>query len=231
MSRCPICGYRVAGGARRYEEFVCPRCDATLRCTVRATVAPLAIGLILFVFLLALTATVGVGIFPWFIFAIIFAACAGSPRVEVVRRRISTTSERSDYREPQAGPTRSVSSGESAKMGRGVARDDRSWRYCIYCGAVIGESDWRFCANCGASIIAPNTANQIDNDNMPREKDSIGNCMVCGLAIHSSEQVAYCIHCGNAAHRLHLLEWIHVKGRCPMCEQRLNEKCLSLAVP
>jgi hypothetical protein len=97
-------------------------------------------------------------------------------------------------------------------------------RYCIYCGAVVNESDWRFCANCGASLIGANRISHLENDNVAHDESYGGNCMVCGLVIHDSDQVAYCIHCGNAAHRLHLLQWIHVKGRCPMCEQNLNEE-------
>jgi predicted nucleic acid-binding Zn ribbon protein len=97
-------------------------------------------------------------------------------------------------------------------------------RYCIYCGAMISDSNWRFCGNCGASIAAPDSNQRFREINAPEENDSIGKCMVCGLAIRKSEPVAYCIYCGNVAHRLHLLEWVHVKGICPMCEEHLTEK-------
>ena len=48
-------------------------------------------------------------------------------------------------------------------------------------------------------------------------------CIVCGLPIKEEEkdQTFYCPHCKNPAHKSHLLEWIKLKGTCPMCKKKL----------
>jgi Zn finger protein HypA/HybF involved in hydrogenase expression len=54
--------------------------------------------------------------------------------------------------------------------------------------------------------------------------EGIGACMVCNLSVRISDLPVWCPHCGNVAHREHLLEWIHVKDRCPKCGAHLNEQ-------
>lgn len=49
-------------------------------------------------------------------------------------------------------------------------------------------------------------------------------CMVCGLSIKDEEQKekVYCPNCRNTAHKGHLIEWIKLKGICPLCRTNLN---------
>ncbi|MHA1377770.1 MAG: zinc finger domain-containing protein [Candidatus Helarchaeota archaeon] len=49
-------------------------------------------------------------------------------------------------------------------------------------------------------------------------------CMVCGLPIKEEQEheKVYCPHCLNAAHKNHLLEWIKLKGTCPLCLKKLS---------
>ena len=49
-------------------------------------------------------------------------------------------------------------------------------------------------------------------------------CIVCGLPIkyEQKDEKLYCPHCRNPAHRTHLLEWIKLKGICPLCRKKLN---------
>jgi hypothetical protein len=51
---------------------------------------------------------------------------------------------------------------------------------------------------------------------------SIGKCMVCNLDVYDGEDVRWCRFCGSLAHKVHLLEWVHVKGGCPICKNRLE---------
>jgi hypothetical protein len=51
-------------------------------------------------------------------------------------------------------------------------------------------------------------------------------CMVCGLGFHQGDLLAWCPFCGAAAHRLHLLEFLHVKENCPVCGHHLVESDL-----
>ncbi|MFB0559811.1 MAG: DUF2341 domain-containing protein [Candidatus Lokiarchaeia archaeon] len=71
---------------------------------------------------------------------------------------------------------------------------------CSLCGADIPEN-CNFCIYCGGAI---------------------SRCSVCNLEIVSRDRIVSCPHCGAQSHRDHLLEWIKVKGICPVCKERLN---------
>jgi hypothetical protein len=49
-------------------------------------------------------------------------------------------------------------------------------------------------------------------------------CIVCNLAISKADDVVSCPHCGNRAHREHMLEWLHTHDYCPVCEKHLREQ-------
>ena len=50
----------------------------------------------------------------------------------------------------------------------------------------------------------------------------IGTCMVCDLAIVSSELIIECPSCHNKAHQAHLLEWVKIRGECPECGSHIS---------
>jgi hypothetical protein len=223
MLRCPNCRNRIIGRVRRYEDFVCPWCHATLRCTASSSAVPIFIALMLLLFF-ASTITIGFGFFLWFIFPIIFVSRAGSARVVVVQRNSSAAPQRSANSQSQATFTRNASQQSAANAMESIPQSDRASKYCIYCGAVVSKSDWRFCANCGAYLSGQDSAPPVNRESVPPLQGRTGRCMVCGLNLYPSDQIAYCIHCGNPAHKTHLLEWVHVKGQCPVCGQHLNEE-------
>ena len=64
--------------------------------------------------------------------------------------------------------------------------------------------------------------------NTPAPPRIIGSCIVCKDALHDSDKIVRCPHCGGVAHRGDFLEWIHVKGRCPSCQGRIDEKELEV---
>jgi len=71
---------------------------------------------------------------------------------------------------------------------------------CFSCGTdkAFGED---ICPNCGVENV---------------------QCSVCKLPISFGVETAECPHCENIAHREHLLEWIKVKGSCPVCQRHLK---------
>jgi hypothetical protein len=48
--------------------------------------------------------------------------------------------------------------------------------------------------------------------------------MVCKRELILGGDYAWCPHCGSPAHRVHLLEYLHVHGQCPVCERHLDEE-------
>ncbi len=50
------------------------------------------------------------------------------------------------------------------------------------------------------------------------------SCIVCRGAIKSGAKTLECPRCGGVAHRRHLLEWVRVKGRCPLCRRKLRTR-------
>jgi predicted amidophosphoribosyltransferase len=95
---------------------------------------------------------------------------------------------------------------------------------CPSCGTALENKEVEFCSKCGASVtatVAPIPAETQKLDVPPAER--VGVCMVCNLDLTTSDLAAWCPHCGNPAHRSHLLEWVHVKNRCPKCGEHLAE--------
>jgi hypothetical protein len=54
-------------------------------------------------------------------------------------------------------------------------------------------------------------------------------CSVCKLPISFGSEHLECYHCQNVAHKEHLLEWVKVKGTCPVCQQKLLAEKLVVA--
>ena len=48
-------------------------------------------------------------------------------------------------------------------------------------------------------------------------------CSVCQLSIKYGESILICPHCNCQAHRIHILEYLKVKGTCPNCQEDLDE--------
>jgi outer membrane protein assembly factor BamB len=88
---------------------------------------------------------------------------------------------------------------------------------CPSCGARVEGPEAEYCSSCGASI---------QGVQQKRQAKTIRSCMICNLPITSEEECLRCPHCGNTAHKVHLLEWLHVKGCCPVCRMDLHEEDL-----
>jgi hypothetical protein len=54
-------------------------------------------------------------------------------------------------------------------------------------------------------------------------------CCVCNLALNKGDEAVRCPFCLNVAHKDHMLEWLHVRGSCPVCQRRVPESELQNA--
>jgi hypothetical protein len=72
------------------------------------------------------------------------------------------------------------------------------------------------CPHCEATILAEATI--CPHCGSPRP-----TCMVCLLPIEFTDAVLVCPRCEGQAHRVHILEYLKVKGSCPNCQADLDE--------
>lgn len=96
---------------------------------------------------------------------------------------------------------------------------------CPYCHTNIRISGSSFCWKCGANLETM-AANSVPE---PRAEDggTGEKCMICNLTLKGNEVVLRCPHCGSGAHRVHFLEWLHVKGVCPVCGSHIDGEKLA----
>ncbi len=47
-------------------------------------------------------------------------------------------------------------------------------------------------------------------------------CSVCRSGVSSTEKLSKCPHCNNIAHTNHIIEWLNIKGICPICRNKLS---------
>lgn len=123
-------------------------------------------------------------------------------------------------------------SADAVSMRPSFRGDESTWGHCNHCGEIIVLSNSKFCSYCGASLRhGLEDATPLGEEGKVKPKEHLETvadhgekCMVCDLELTQDDNVVWCPHCGNPAHRTHLLEWIHVKNRCPVCEERLREQ-------
>ncbi len=84
---------------------------------------------------------------------------------------------------------------------------------CIYCNAQLQEVEDEgpiVCLNCGKK--AP-------------------YCEICKNIIVDGEKIVLTKPCNHIFHKNHILEWIKVKGTCPICKEQINEESLRPFIP
>jgi rRNA maturation endonuclease Nob1 len=109
-----------------------------------------------------------------------------------------------------------------------------SLKRCSECNEAFKASDAKFCPNCGASLedsVKPEPTIITESKSNPKKrvKQEVvksESCMVCHLAFSKDDDIVWCPYCGNSAHRNHMLEWIHIRHRCPVCNEFLEEQTL-----
>lgn len=78
---------------------------------------------------------------------------------------------------------------------------------CFSCGEARTNIN-EVCPNCGIDTVL---------------------CSVCKLPISFGSEPLECYHCQHVAHKEHLLEWVKVKGTCPICQKKLVADKLAIA--
>jgi RNA polymerase subunit RPABC4/transcription elongation factor Spt4 len=74
---------------------------------------------------------------------------------------------------------------------------------CAFCAEKLRiTEDMQYCRYCGQIIP---------------------QCRVCGSPIVYGDEILQCPHCKAYAHKTHLIEWIKVKGYCPVCGVDVEE--------
>lgn len=110
------------------------------------------------------------------------------------------------------------------------ARQDFFRRYCV-CGRRIYRSNSMLCNDCRARLGIEDfgimSTAQINDNNDETARPIMGReerqtCTVCNLPLNDDAQFVWCPYCGKPAHKVHLLEWLHVKNFCPACRQHLR---------
>ncbi|WXG44161.1 MAG: RING finger protein [Promethearchaeati archaeon SRVP18_Atabeyarchaeia-1] len=114
-----------------------------------------------------------------------------------------------------------------------------STRFCPYCGATLKSQDQSFCHNCGSNLEATQRAmtssSQEESDlDLAKRLSMVSQellCAVCHESITKTDPIVFCPHCGTVAHRDDFLVWIHTRGLCPSCSQKLDYKVLEDQLP
>ncbi len=71
---------------------------------------------------------------------------------------------------------------------------------CPKCGSKIDKSQI-ICPNCGYEL--------------PK-------CTICNLVVDDDDAIETCPECGAIGHRTHFREWVHIKGKCPICKKNIT---------
>jgi ribosomal protein S27AE/predicted RNA-binding Zn-ribbon protein involved in translation (DUF1610 family) len=103
---------------------------------------------------------------------------------------------------------------------------------CPKCGTLATSADAVYCWKCGEILPTrlglPPSSHTVTQLAPPQANDGANSaCIICRKGFVNGELLAWCPFCGAAAHRLHLLEFLHVKGQCPSCGHNLEEHDLA----
>jgi predicted amidophosphoribosyltransferase len=111
---------------------------------------------------------------------------------------------------------------------------------CPKCGSALPATNDVFCARCGSKLTQTVEPEALPIEAAPESKRTRRTphkragekvCTVCGLTIEPNDTLAWCPHCGNVAHKDHLVNWVRAKKRCPICSSTLDERSLLNKAP
>ncbi|MBY9001925.1 MAG: hypothetical protein KGD64_13485 [Candidatus Heimdallarchaeota archaeon] len=81
-------------------------------------------------------------------------------------------------------------------------------RYCLNCGFEIASDDLQTSSKCAKC------------------NELIPTCYICRGHLYKGDDVLIEENCGSPFHKRHILEWVNVRGICPICKVRINTKSL-----
>jgi predicted RNA-binding Zn-ribbon protein involved in translation (DUF1610 family) len=121
-------------------------------------------------------------------------------------------------------------------MLRNVDVWEAAWskRRCLRCGTVALPDRDHYCPSCGASLLLDGRLASTQNSRSPKPKLQEGppgsqhaeKCAVCKTEMKPYDAALQCPRCGSTFHAIHLVEYVHVHGQCPVCGEHLDESDL-----
>ena len=80
----------------------------------------------------------------------------------------------------------------------------------------VGKKKLMDCPSCGEALYKIGSF-------CPYCGFKLEKCIVCNLIIGKDDEITKCPYCSGIAHRDHILEYIKVKGQCPICGKELKK--------
>jgi signal peptidase I len=97
---------------------------------------------------------------------------------------------------------------EEAKKAKDAAQKDKEKNICLFCKNKIEKTDDQdlgVCSSCGKTTPL---------------------CEICKDPMTSNQSLLQAEVCEHIYHEEHILEWLKIKGTCPVCKVEINEKTL-----
>lgn len=73
------------------------------------------------------------------------------------------------------------------------------------------------------------TLNNIGRWTLEEKKPAV--CMICKLSLKSNQNTTQCPMCESMFHQKHIIDWLRLKGKCPVCQQNLRPESLQIVKP
>lgn len=70
------------------------------------------------------------------------------------------------------------------------------------------------------------TLNNIGRWSLKEKKPAV--CMICKLSLKGNQNITQCPMCQSMFHKKHIVDWLRVKGKCPVCQQSLRPESLEI---
>ena len=118
-------------------------------------------------------------------------------------------------------------------------RKEESSKLVTTCAKLLGDSGDPEALNCLQELHE-----RLEQDGLQQESKKVSKavskvktsartvgkkCCVCNLTLSKGEEAVRCPFCLNVAHKDHMLEWLHVRGSCPVCQRHVSESELQNA--
>ena len=68
------------------------------------------------------------------------------------------------------------------------------------------------------------TLNTVGRWSLEEKKSAV--CMICKLSLKPEQKVTKCPMCESMFHQNHIVDWLRMKGKCPVCQQSLRPESL-----
>jgi Zn finger protein HypA/HybF involved in hydrogenase expression len=103
---------------------------------------------------------------------------------------------------------------------------------CPHCGGIAHRV--HFLEHLKVKGTCPNCRQSLDSHDLVEQRVGTTSqqpslvplqfsCIVCHHNLHAADSILQCPECEGRAHRVHFLEYLKVKGKCPQCHAELDK--------